>query len=179
VKTVAYYLRSPNAPSSSGSSLTTTGAQSGLMRREMDRAMTRYATDSGQSGQLDQASKVLAPEVTSLEFQYHDGQAWNTSWDSEERGGLPVAIEVRVGIASAKSQQRQRAQGLTAGAPFAPSADDLVYRLVVRLPAAQATGDTATDSQNPDSESSSSSGTGNSSGAGSSPLTGGTTASGT
>lgn len=34
------------------------------------------------------------PEVTSVEFQYYDGTAWYTSWDSIQRKSLPVAMKV-------------------------------------------------------------------------------------
>lgn len=39
-------------------------------------------------------SLMVIPEVSSLEFRYHDGRSWNTSWDSVARKGLPLAVEV-------------------------------------------------------------------------------------
>lgn len=135
VKTVAYYLRSPDAPASAGQSALS-GGQSGLVRRELDRAVSAYASGSGQTDQLDLQARLMAREVTSLDFQYHDGSSWVSTWDSDAAGGLPMAIEIRVGIASPKSRRAQRAAG-GVNAPLLPAADDLIYRLVVRIPVAK------------------------------------------
>lgn len=138
VKTVAYYLRSPDAGSSSGQGQTTMlGSQSGLVRRELDRAVSKFASGNGSSDQLDLRAKLMAPEVTSLDFQYHDGEAWGSIWDSDAIGGLPMAIEIRVGIASPRSRQQQRAAGTGLSTPLLPADDDLIYRLVVRIPVAK------------------------------------------
>ena len=49
--------------------------ESGLVRRVMDRAVTLYASENGNMQGLQQVAEVIAPEVTSIEFQYFDGTA--------------------------------------------------------------------------------------------------------
>ena len=46
---------------------------------------------------LDDAS-ILAREVVQLQFQYYDGYAWVSEWDSVVKGRLPRAIEVTIGF---------------------------------------------------------------------------------
>ncbi len=46
------------------------------------------------------ASKLLAPEVTSVQFRYFDGIAWLEEWDSTELNALPRAIEIVVTLRS-------------------------------------------------------------------------------
>jgi hypothetical protein len=42
---------------------------------------------------LDDAT-MWAPEVVECRFRYYDGKRWSTSWNSLQRKGLPVAVEV-------------------------------------------------------------------------------------
>lgn len=69
----------------------------GLARREIDRAVTIYAAQTG-SVELINSAEVLAPEVVSVEYLYFDGLVWSTFWDSTARGGLPFAVKIRIGI---------------------------------------------------------------------------------
>jgi hypothetical protein len=39
------------------------------------------------------------PEVVSVQFRYFDGAGWSSSWNSLQRNSLPVAVEVRIGLA--------------------------------------------------------------------------------
>ena len=45
-------------------------------------------------------SVMWAPEVVGLRFRYFDGRGWRSSWDSLQRKGLPVAVEVKMQISS-------------------------------------------------------------------------------
>ena len=45
-------------------------------------------------------SLMWAPEVVGLRFRYFDGRGWQSSWDSLQRKGLPVAVEVNMRISS-------------------------------------------------------------------------------
>ena len=90
MKTVAYYCVNANSLGSSGVVNRRTGkAESGLVRRVMDRAVTLCASENGNLQGLQQAAEVVAPEVTSVEFQYFDGTQWLLEWDSAEMGGCP------------------------------------------------------------------------------------------
>lgn len=43
------------------------------------------------------------PEVVSIQFRYFDGAGWSSSWNSLQRNALPVAVEVRIGLADPKT----------------------------------------------------------------------------
>ena len=141
VKTVAYYLQYPTtvvaAPTNSAPSSMQSNASGapGLVRREIDRAVTQWAADNGNLEALNQSGELLAPEVTHLEFRYFDGLQWLLEWDSELQGGLPMAVEIVIAIRSAESTNLQNAEEASFAVMPVP---DLFYRLVVRLPAAEA-----------------------------------------
>src|SRR5207244_6682033 len=98
VKTIAYDLRNeasaesfaenPHAP---GGEPSTDGYGRGLMRAEMDRAVTSYADSGGGTASIYSAAQLLADEVVGLGFEYFDGTEWPTTWDSSNQG-LPRAI---------------------------------------------------------------------------------------
>ncbi len=104
VKTIAYYLRSeasaesfaddPHAP---GGDASTDGFGRGLMRAEMDRAVTSYADTSGGTASIYTTAQLLADEVVGLGFEYFDGTEWPTEWDSSSQG-LPRAIRVWLSV---------------------------------------------------------------------------------
>lgn len=137
VKTVAYYCinsgMQPTVGYQRGSIAT---ASSGLVRRVLDRAVTLYAADSGNVMALQQLGDVIAPEVLGIEFEYFDGTAWLIEWDSEQMGGLPVAIRITLMVATperpdtAFSATSFRATA-TSSLPYQ------VYSLVVRIPTAK------------------------------------------
>ena len=147
IKTVVYYLAEDIAaadgalaipPSTTPSG---TGTGRGLMRSESDRAVSAYGEMGGSTDSLFGGAKLLAAEVTSLQFQYFDGTEWLTEWNSDELKGLPTAIEVVLTISSAD------------GTATAPVADPLLapdaaaqptYRIVVHLPVGGITESTET-----------------------------------
>jgi hypothetical protein len=143
VKTVAYFLRedvSGEMTPSTGGLVSTpppaTGS-GGLIRREMDRAVTAWAA---QSGDLDTESgdgQLLAPEVNYLEFRYFDGWQWQTEWDSEELGGLPVAVEITIGIDPGFGLDSAATDVAALRELSMADMSEFMYRLVVRLPTAQ------------------------------------------
>lgn len=76
---------------------------SGLIRTEGDRLATLMIENkSNTTTTALSAQQLLAPEVTSLQFRYFDGVAWFTTWDSEESGRLPRAVEVNMVLAPLK-----------------------------------------------------------------------------
>jgi hypothetical protein len=113
----------------------------GLVRQERDRAVATYsnlAFDAGASTR-DTGEQLLADEVTRLEFRYFDGFEWWLDWDSDVRGGLPMAIEIVVGMTDIRrgGMAAQQAAGPMATG-FDPNAPrELFYRLVVRIPTAE------------------------------------------
>ncbi|MHB8902572.1 MAG: PulJ/GspJ family protein [Thermoguttaceae bacterium] len=114
----------------------------GLMRREIDRALTLWADETGSLSSADQEMEPIAPEVANLEFLYYDGSQWVDSWDSTEMGGLPLAVHISLEIMPRKEFTR-----LTAGQDRSPNETqptyNSIYSLTVALPVAE--GDTSSD----------------------------------
>jgi hypothetical protein len=148
IKTVTYYVLSGDTPpSTSGMTatnqdiLTSTDpnvVQRGLVRRQLDRAVSQYALANGLLAGTDDAGEVLAAEVASIEFQYFDGIEWRYEWDTEVEGSLPVAIQI-IMLLEAPSME-----SLTTDQPPIGTATDLelgnlhYYRLLVPVATGQA-----------------------------------------
>lgn len=139
VKTVSYFIVSdPTQFASSGLGQSfgladdETAASTGLARRAVDRAESRWANENGVAGLLDQNVDVFAPEITAIQFAYFDGLEWTTEWDSELRGGIPVAVEITLVILP--EEKRQFNTRIEMQSAMAQLTNDEVYRLVVHLP---------------------------------------------
>ena len=173
VKTIAYYVP-----------VGADGRGTGLVRREMDRAASRYAADQGGSEpQLHE--ELIAPEVTAVEFSYYDGSEWLTEWDSSVSKGLPIAVGITLSFAPLPGSAA--AASMPASTSLSPSSPGLsattgisqpgypVYRLLVHIPSGKGASEEpaaeTTESTDPASTStsgSSTSGTSGSSGSSSS-----------
>lgn len=145
VKTVTYFVLDP-AEASSYTIASTPGVtgfeqQGGLVRRELDRAVTAYLADTGELDQIDNTLQPIAPEVEAVEFAYFDGSSWTDSWDSDLQGTLPTAVEIRLYVRPAESRRNTAVWTGTSGAGLSTDTGDLrMYRTVVYLPAAHVTG---------------------------------------
>ncbi|MFV2065373.1 MAG: type II secretion system protein GspJ [Pirellulales bacterium] len=131
----------------------------GLSRVEnndrLDTLPSKYSEDD-RSLETDPATFVI-PEVSGITFRYCDGSNWSEWWDSRQRGGLPIAVEVVLTLASGRTSERSDASSAvrdpapTTGDRLAESEtvgrtstanarDDAIdpnsRRFVVRLPAA-------------------------------------------
>jgi prepilin-type N-terminal cleavage/methylation domain-containing protein len=122
-KTVAYYVQSPRTDgvqdslgqlSQQAASLdsgTTAIPNGGLVRRSVDRAVTQYAYEIGQSDQLMRTGELIATEVLAIEFQYFDGTTWQTQWDSSTQG-LPYVVKITIAMQrESKSKMNPLAPG--------------------------------------------------------------------
>lgn len=146
VKTVCYYVQ---APTNMGvrdtlADLTgespTNGTASGLVRRQLDRAVASFAEAQGQVEQMLRSGDLVAPEVISIEFMYFDGTQWLTTWDSSTQS-LPWLIQISLAMQSARGEQKTP---YTPGTPLnmIPFDDRAaygieVYDLIVAIPGAQ------------------------------------------
>jgi prepilin-type N-terminal cleavage/methylation domain-containing protein len=74
----------------------------GLTRREID-FETPDINAQGVEG-----SNLQALEVVGCRFRYYNGSTWSDSWESLERGGLPVAIEVTLRTLTHSEAERYR-----------------------------------------------------------------------
>jgi len=123
-----------------GNSADAVKAGGGLVRRQLDRAVTQWANSQGQTDRLLRTGELLAPEVVSLEFNYFDGTQWVTQWDSSQQN-LPMVIKIQVGMQDPRIAKNQP---LSAGTPVSTMAADQlqtygirVYELSVAIPGAQ------------------------------------------
>jgi hypothetical protein len=153
VKTVAYYVIEAGDSSIGSLGALSTTAEGGLVRREMDRAVTRYAAEQGTLNLADQPGELLAPEVVTVEFRYYDGTQWLTEWDSATLGGLPMAVEVAIAMVSDPSLTEMVTSGSLFDLVGIEQENYSVYRLLIQLPAAVA----ATESETTSTEDTSSS----------------------
>ena len=85
---------------------------------------------------MDQNVEILAPEVTALQFAYFDGVEWSMEWDSELRGGIPVAVEISLVILP--EDERQFDTRVEMESAMNNVSTDHIYRLVVYLPGSDA-----------------------------------------
>lgn len=177
MKTVAYYVRTTEAQPGTGFSAATAGSalgkqlrRPGLVRRQMDRAVTMYASQSGRTTDLNKREQLVAPEVVGVEFRYFDGTQWLTSWDSIEQNRLPSAIEIIVAVQPG-GEQFVNSPVAAAASPTDPAAQaPLMFRQLVRLPAARPcpvpAATTTTDDGSTGTDGSSGAGSGSSAGSG-------------
>ncbi len=96
VKTVTYYVIPPE-DGAVDPQADLTESSTGLVRRELDRAVASYGSEAGQPDTESDATP-LAPEVSAIAFRYSDGTEWLDSWDSGEAGALPAAVEITISI---------------------------------------------------------------------------------
>lgn len=106
IKTVSYFIQAPSIQgvtddlsvfdSSTGLA---TGFAGGLVRRALDRGITAFAEDNGDTSRLARSGVLVAPEVIALEFAYFDGELaqWVYEWDSSQQG-LPWLVQITIGI---------------------------------------------------------------------------------
>jgi len=132
VKTVTYYVVESEDETGYAADGTPSG---GLVRRELDRAVSLWGTEIGQ---IDEDSDVtpLAAEVSAIAFRYSDGTEWVDSWDTEEAGALPVAVEVTLTIRPIRDPSE-----LTSANEIVDEEDEeqwLTYTRIIHLLAAEA-----------------------------------------
>ncbi|NQU26577.1 MAG: prepilin-type N-terminal cleavage/methylation domain-containing protein [Candidatus Nealsonbacteria bacterium] len=160
VKTVTYYVTGNATGNSIGG---TSGIASdlqqcnGLVRRETGRATAAYAAEQGRLDDMSHGLDLLAPEVAAIEFRYCDGMEWLDEWDSVEKGGLPLAVEIVLAIVPAKVRREQAdedSRRVGSLADVTESDQWLIYRMTVHLPAAEPTGDGELSEDADDTESS-------------------------
>lgn len=139
VKTVTYYVGEDQLSGTAAvSGISQAGG--GLVRHEMDRAPAAYAAEMGQLAEMQQDLQAIAPEVAAIQFLYFDGTEVVEEWDSEVRGGLPMAVEVTLYIRPQRLRDTSLASVRTPAESAAFDATGLlVYRLLVHLPGSKPT----------------------------------------
>jgi len=101
VKTVSYFVSQSNGQNERRAAnliRTPQGRQTvtgGLFRRQIDRSVAKFEGLES-TAEPDLYSELVAQEVVEVSFRYFDGASWFTQWDSEEKGGFPLAVEMYV-----------------------------------------------------------------------------------
>ncbi|MFN9548893.1 MAG: hypothetical protein ACK56Q_01290 [Pirellulaceae bacterium] len=99
IKQISYTVQAPSSygvqdPLATGAAV---GSGGGLVRRELDRSISQWATEQGQGDSLNRTGEILASEVLGIQFQYFDGAQWFTEWDSSQLG-LPALIAITIAM---------------------------------------------------------------------------------
>ena len=140
VKTVAYYVANVDAAQAGGvSEVSPGGATTALVRRSLDRAITRFASQSGDIGGLDTAAEVLATEVVAVQFAYFDGTTWLSEWDSQSMQSLPLAIEILLTIATRTDGNAAQTVVASLAGESADNVIETTFRHVVHLRGSETT----------------------------------------
>lgn len=123
IKTVGYYVQAPRSDGvqdplasltsqiATATSGTSSGLSGGLVRRSLDRAVTQYAYQMGNSDQLIRTGEIIAPEVIGIDFSYFGAEGWMTEWDSSSLG-LPSVVKVTIAM---QRESKARSNPLTPG----------------------------------------------------------------
>ncbi|TWT66377.1 PulJ/GspJ family protein [Allorhodopirellula solitaria] len=111
IKTISYFVQAAGAggntdpleelAAASGlgdTSSTAAPGASGLVRRELDRAITSHAAMSGGLSRLTSAGEIISPEVSAIQFEYFQDGVWMTYFSTDSVGYLPPAIRVTLQI---------------------------------------------------------------------------------
>jgi len=147
VKTVAYYVVTPGTSANAGGLETRTG----LIRRELDRAVTAYVAERGGLLNVELGLEPIAPEVIAVEFRYYDGAEWLDAWDTEVQGRLPAAVDVAVALGRVRHESAGPASWVGLGEEEEEQST-FFYRMLVDLPAAASSDDAGTTETAPPEE---------------------------
>ena len=147
VQRIRYYIDALGTAAAGTPSMT---AGTGLIRRQVDRAIASWAAADGQSEAPGELIQELAPEVTEIEFYYYDGYEWLEEWNSTPEQPLPLAVEITVGILP---RQLRRSLEMNAAAPAdAIDTGILYYKLIVHLPSAEVGASTSSGTMEEDDD---------------------------
>ncbi|NND98933.1 MAG: type II secretion system protein [Pirellulaceae bacterium] len=136
VKTVTYFVQPADSPAGVNDPLDTFNTSDeptytgGLVRRELDRAVTRYAASQGNLSQLNQTGEILAPEITGIEFEYWDGITWQMEWSSDDFEELPLAVRISLSM----TDPQAIVAGLSPGDEYATRIFTHIVRLSMAKP---------------------------------------------
>lgn len=134
VKSLAYFFSSQDMQQDASQiQFNEARAPGGLFRREIDRAVAAYMGDFDMVSNPDEYTKLVASEIAEINFQYFDGEDWQSSWDSEEDGGFPLAIEMIIVIDPARSSMTSQEYSYSG---FDQNSME-TFRLVVHLPVSE------------------------------------------
>lgn len=139
VKSVRYFVR-PGQRLSASDAATTSLDQAaqmqwgGLVRQTLDRAMRDMAEQSGNAALLETGQELIAPEVVHLEFRYFDGTSAWQQWEMQQMQTLPLAVEVRIWLATDDAEPGQHSPASSSAPPASVLSGSQMYSETVALP---------------------------------------------
>ena len=69
-------------------------------------------------------SSILVDYVSGLNIRYFDGEDWIDTWDMEEAGGLPSAVELTLSITDADTREKTLTQAIVVYLPLSEEATE-------------------------------------------------------
>lgn len=112
-------------------------ANQGLVRQEISREQVAWEEDQGATGSWETSSKIIAPEVVSLQLAYYDGDQLQPDWDSQEQdGALPTAIEVQLTFRYLDEEVPSQPATQTTSRSNSENQTLRSYRIIVAIPEA-------------------------------------------
>lgn len=114
IKTVSYFVQPMGAGENldpleelatasgmGGTSNVAVTSAGGLVRRELDRAISTHAASTGGLSRLSSAGEIISPEVSAIQFEYYENGNWMMYYNTDSVGFLPPAIRVTLQIGGA------------------------------------------------------------------------------
>lgn len=136
IKSIAYMVGQGNSEASASEFDSEIAELGGLYRREIDRAVAAFRGEEGPPEVVDSFCRLIAPEISEIEFRYFDGSDWLSEWDSVEQGAFPMAIEVSLAFDPLRVWNRSSMASTDETARV--SGEELqYYRTVIHLPMAE------------------------------------------
>ena len=141
VKTIAYFLRSEQSadayagdPQAAGGEASTDGYGRGLMRAELDRAVTTYAETGGSTRRHlchrpASGRRSRRPGISSTST----APSGSTEWDSTSSGTLPRAIRIWLSVQPTYGMSEQEIADAVSAGKMPPEQE---FYFVVSLPTA-------------------------------------------
>ncbi len=136
IRAVSYFFSSQPGAVDDALALAQASVPGGLYRRSVDRAVANFRGEESIVASPDEDAQLVAGEVAAVSFRYFDGESWNSTWDSEDQGGFPTAVEIRVTVdplrsgnpetfqASSRSQEELIQHVLTVHLPMAEPVEE-------------------------------------------------------
>ena len=105
----------------------------GIAKLEGDLFGLSTAVETSEESPQLAASKLLAKEVSGLQFRYYDGIGWQESWDSNALNEMPKAIEITLTLRN----QEDAGEAFSDDATDPYALPETTHRMVVPIPVAE------------------------------------------
>lgn len=105
----------------------------GIAKLEGDLFGLSTAVETSEESPQLAASKLLAKEVSGLQFRYYDGLTWQESWDSNALNEMPKAIEITLTL----RDQEDAGDAFSDGVVDPYALPETTHRMVVPIPVAE------------------------------------------